>query len=152
MWEIIPWRVSIIKESDVKTMIWLRNRCLSISYRDLKNLQIIDPNLDVLFFRKLEEADASFLEMEISVDEIKNEVWSCAGTKSPGFNFNFINFFWDYLKLDFFNWVKYFGQTGKLANGCNPSFIVLIPTKSDPLDISDYRPISLIGSIYKVVS
>ncbi|GJX66746.1 RNA-directed DNA polymerase, eukaryota, partial [Tanacetum coccineum] len=42
--------------------------------------------------------------------------------------------------------------TGNIARGCNPSFIVLIPKKADPLGFSDYRPISLIGCVYKVTS
>ncbi|GJS90295.1 RNA-directed DNA polymerase, eukaryota, reverse transcriptase zinc-binding domain protein [Tanacetum coccineum] len=37
----------------------------------------------------------------------------------------------------------------KLARGCNASFIVLIPKVPDPLDLSDYRTISLIGCMYK---
>nr|GEW21300.1 hypothetical protein [Tanacetum cinerariifolium] len=36
--------------------------------------------------------------------------------------------------------------------GCNASFISLIPKTSDPKFINDFRPISLIGSLYKVVS
>ncbi|GJX11722.1 putative RNA-directed DNA polymerase, eukaryota, reverse transcriptase zinc-binding domain protein [Tanacetum coccineum] len=39
-----------------------------------------------------------------------------------------------------------------LPNGCNASFVVLIPKKNDPLSFSDYRPISLIGCVYKVIS
>ncbi|GJS38460.1 RNA-directed DNA polymerase, eukaryota [Tanacetum coccineum] len=41
---------------------------------------------------------------------------------------------------------------GCLARGCNASFIVLIPKNSDPVDLGDYRPISLIGCMYKVLS
>ncbi|GKA76737.1 ribonuclease H-like domain-containing protein [Tanacetum coccineum] len=77
------------------------------------------------------------------------------GSKSPGpdgFNFNFIKAYWEVLRFDFYDCVKHFKATGKLANGCNPSFIVLIPKKCDLLGFSDYRPISLIGCVYKVVS
>ncbi|KHN47625.1 hypothetical protein glysoja_036477, partial [Glycine soja] len=34
----------------------------------------------------------------------------------------------------------------------NASFIALIPKVSDPQGLSDYRPISLIGCVYKIVS
>lgn len=34
----------------------------------------------------------------------------------------------------------------------NPSFLVLIPKVKDPIEISDFRPTSLIGSIYKVIA
>ncbi|GJV51737.1 putative RNA-directed DNA polymerase, eukaryota, reverse transcriptase zinc-binding domain protein [Tanacetum coccineum] len=69
-----------------------------------------------------------------------------------GFNFNFIKAYWDILKAEFFSCIKYFESTGSFANSCNPSFIVLIPKKSNPLGFSDYRPISLIGCVYKVIS
>ncbi|GJV01122.1 putative RNA-directed DNA polymerase, eukaryota, reverse transcriptase zinc-binding domain protein [Tanacetum coccineum] len=42
--------------------------------------------------------------------------------------------------------------TGKIANGCNPSFVILVPKNIDPLGFSDYRHISLIGCVYKVIS
>ena len=48
--------------------------------------------------------------------------------------------------------IKYFEAKGNIANGCNPSFIALIPKKLDPLGFSDYMPISLIGYVYKVIS
>nr|GEW34835.1 RNA-directed DNA polymerase, eukaryota [Tanacetum cinerariifolium] len=35
---------------------------------------------------------------------------------------------------------------------CNSSFVALIPKINDPRFVSDYRPISLIGSLYKVVT
>ncbi|GJZ84503.1 cysteine-rich receptor-like protein kinase [Tanacetum coccineum] len=106
-------------------------------------------------FRKLSTTDAIFLESEISMEEVKAAVWSCLGSKSPGpdgFNFNFIKAYWEVLRFDFYECVKHFKATGKLANGCNPSFIVLIPKKCDPLGFSDYRPISLNGCVYKVIS
>nr|GEV03585.1 RNA-directed DNA polymerase, eukaryota [Tanacetum cinerariifolium] len=38
------------------------------------------------------------------------------------------------------------------ACGCNSSFIALIPKVRDPKFVNDYRPISLIGSLYKVIT
>ncbi|GJZ49469.1 Orf y [Tanacetum coccineum] len=69
-----------------------------------------------------------------------------------GFNFAFITKSWDVIKDDFWNCIRHFESTGGLCNGCNPSFIVLVPKKKDPLGFSDYRPISLIGCVYKVIS
>lgn len=41
---------------------------------------------------------------------------------------------------------------GALSPGCNSSFIFLVPKTKDPLKMNDYRPISLIGCLYKIVS
>ncbi|GJV90138.1 NB-ARC domains-containing protein [Tanacetum coccineum] len=38
------------------------------------------------------------------------------------------------------------------SKGCNSSFIALIPKVSDAKFVNEYRPISLIGSVYKVVT
>ncbi|GJZ63745.1 putative RNA-directed DNA polymerase, eukaryota, reverse transcriptase zinc-binding domain protein, partial [Tanacetum coccineum] len=51
-----------------------------------------------------------------------------------------------------FSMEEHFETSGNIANGCNPSFVVLIPKKGNPLGFSDYRPISLIGCVYKVIS
>nr|GEV07216.1 RNA-directed DNA polymerase, eukaryota [Tanacetum cinerariifolium] len=40
----------------------------------------------------------------------------------------------------------------EFAKGCNSSFVALIPKVLDPKVVSDYRPISLIGSLYKVIT
>ena len=48
--------------------------------------------------------------------------------------------------------VKWFWQKGEFSKGCNASFVTLIPKVDDPLGLGDYRPISLIGSYYKIIS
>ena len=48
--------------------------------------------------------------------------------------------------------MKRYWSTGNISNGCNSSFITLIPKVQDPLNLSDYRPISLIGCYYKIIS
>lgn len=95
------------------------------------------------------------LEATITLEEVKEAVWGCEGSKAPGpdgVNFNFIKHHWDLLKHDFYSGIKQFEAFGELARGVNPSFICLVPKVKDPLIISDYRPICLIGFIYKVIS
>ncbi|XP_028108798.1 uncharacterized protein LOC114307598 [Camellia sinensis] len=48
--------------------------------------------------------------------------------------------------------VMEFHRHGKLTNGITSSFITLIPQKDCPESLADYRPISLIGSLYKILS
>ncbi|GKE24724.1 putative RNA-directed DNA polymerase, eukaryota, reverse transcriptase zinc-binding domain protein [Tanacetum coccineum] len=38
------------------------------------------------------------------------------------------------------------------SRGCNSSFITLVPKIDDPLSLNDFRPISLIGCQYKIIS
>ncbi|XP_028058453.1 uncharacterized protein LOC114262297 [Camellia sinensis] len=45
-----------------------------------------------------------------------------------------------------------FHQNSKLVLGINSSFVALIPKNDNPSCLSDFRPISLIGSLYKVLT
>ncbi|GKF35795.1 transposon TX1 uncharacterized [Tanacetum coccineum] len=106
-------------------------------------------------FRRLTVLDALSLESAISMEEVRQAVWSCSSSKAPGpdgINFNFIKKYWDLLRNDFFACVKYFETFGQLVKGCNASFIALVPKVQDPIEMCDYRPISLIGCAYKVIA
>ena len=67
-------------------------------------------------------------------------------------NFNFIKQFWQLLKLDILCFLDEFYVHGVFSRGCNASFIALIPKVADPRFLNDYRPISLIGCMYKIVA
>ena len=56
------------------------------------------------------------------------------------------------LKKDVQAFMDEFHQREKLSKGIGASFIVLIPKKSWEIGIRDYRPINLLGSIYKTLT
>lgn len=45
-----------------------------------------------------------------------------------------------------------FHSRGRLVKGLSTSFIALVPKKDNPLSLDDFRPISLITSLYKILS
>ncbi|KAL8526218.1 hypothetical protein ACS0TY_015437 [Phlomoides rotata] len=45
-----------------------------------------------------------------------------------------------------------FHRNGKIVRGLNASFIILIPKKDSPQRLEDYRPISLISGVYKIIA
>ncbi|KAK2421774.1 hypothetical protein QL285_032366 [Trifolium repens] len=45
-----------------------------------------------------------------------------------------------------------FHRNGKLTRGINSTFIALIPKVDNPLKLNDFRPISLVGSMYKILA
>lgn len=45
-----------------------------------------------------------------------------------------------------------FHRNGKLTKGINSTFIALIPKVTNPQRLNDYRPISLVGCLYKVLA
>ncbi|GJZ16276.1 RNA-directed DNA polymerase, eukaryota, reverse transcriptase zinc-binding domain protein [Tanacetum coccineum] len=95
------------------------------------------------------------MERRISKEEVKRAVWDCGVDKSPGpdgFSFSFYRHFWPVIKKDVFEAVDYFFMYGEILNGCNSNFIALIPKILDANMVKDFRPISLIGSLYKIIA
>ncbi|GKB47787.1 RNA-directed DNA polymerase, eukaryota, reverse transcriptase zinc-binding domain protein, partial [Tanacetum coccineum] len=94
------------------------------------------------------------LERVVSYGEIKRAVYDCRANKSPGpdgFTFEFFRRYWTLIDLDVVAVVSEFFSLGKFPSGCNASFITLIPKTQDAKLVKDFRPISLIGSIYKII-
>jgi hypothetical protein len=56
------------------------------------------------------------------------------------------------MKDDLMRFVSDFHRNGKLLKGINSTFISLIPKKDCPQTLNDFRPISLVGSLYKVLA
>ena len=80
-------------------------------------------------------------------------MWDCDNFKSPGpdgISFGFLKDFWDMLKNDVMRLLVEFHRNGKLAKGINSTFIALIPKVDSPQRLNDFRPISLVGSMYKI--
>ena len=48
--------------------------------------------------------------------------------------------------------VKFFHKEGKISKGCNASFFTLIPKSENPQSLEEYRPISLVGCLYKILT
>lgn len=106
-------------------------------------------------FKILSTTQVADLEQTFSMDELKQAIWSCEGSKAPGpdgFTMNFVKKNWDVLKSDFAAYLNAFNSSGLIPKGCNSNFITLIPKVSDPIIVSDFRPISLVGLQYKILS
>ncbi|GKD33073.1 RNA-directed DNA polymerase, eukaryota [Tanacetum coccineum] len=62
------------------------------------------------------------------------------------------NKFWNLIDQDVVAAVFEFFASGMFPHGCNSSFVALIPKIQDAKVVKDYRPISLIGSMYKIIA
>jgi len=106
-------------------------------------------------FKSLSLEDNSSLISNFTKEEIWEAVWQREGSKSPGldgFNFNFIKNNWDVIKSDVRVAVHHFHETGTIPKGCKASFIALVPKVCDPTKLDQYRPIFLVGALYKIIS
>ncbi|GAU25959.1 hypothetical protein TSUD_373600 [Trifolium subterraneum] len=101
------------------------------------------------------EGVAPIRETVVSHFEVKAAVWDCDSYKSPGpdgINFGFIKDFWADLQGDVMRFISEFHRNGKLTKGLNSTFIALIPKVDNPQCLNDFRPISLVGSLYKILA
>ena len=111
--------------------------------------------LDNVVFKSLSDSDNMFLTSPFEEIEIKNSIWECGSGKSSGFDgvsFIFIKKHWEILKKDVVVAVQSFHSEGPIPRGCNASFITLMPKIDNPQVLDEYRPIALVGCIYKTLS
>ncbi|WJX66218.1 hypothetical protein P8452_50797 [Trifolium repens] len=111
------------------------------------------PRLDGIDFSCLNDGQRVGLEGSFLEEEVLAVVVDSDGNKSPGpdgFNFNFFKKFWGFLKKDILLLFDDFHTTSRLPQSFFSYFITLIPKVSNPHSISEFRPISLLGSLYKL--
>lgn len=113
------------------------------------------PSISNLQFQTLSVGEGGSLIKPFSEGEVKEAIWDCDSFKSlgpDGVSFGFIKELWNELKVDVMRFVYEFHRNGKLAKCINATFIVLIPKVDNPQRLNDFRPISLVGSMYKILA
>ncbi|KAL0010801.1 hypothetical protein SO802_005909 [Lithocarpus litseifolius] len=96
-----------------------------------------------------------WLERRFEKDEILLLVKKLEEDKAPGldgFSMAFFHHCWRVVERDVLAVFKEFYHHGKFEKSLNATFIALIPKKNDASNIRDFRPISLVGSLYKILS
>jgi len=68
-----------------------------------------------------------------------------------GMTMAFLQHNWATLKEDVMSMFAEFFSSGKFVANLNSTFIALIPKKAGAVDIKDFRPISLVGCLYKLL-
>lgn len=113
------------------------------------------PLLDGVNFKNLNEEQKTDLVKRFSQEELEEVVLSFDGNKSPGsdgFNFKFIQEFMTLLKEEIWVVVNEFFETKRIPKGFTSYFVALIPKISNPQVLSDFRPISPMDCLYKIIS
>ena len=98
---------------------------------------------------------ANSLEVIFSEEEIFAALSSCCGDKAPGlddFTMTFWLFCWDVVKPKILGHFREFYLNGTFQRSLISTFLLLIPKKEGAEDLRDFRPISLVGSVYKLLA
>ncbi|GKV36996.1 hypothetical protein SLEP1_g45072 [Rubroshorea leprosula] len=113
------------------------------------------PKLEGVSFKQISQLENDHLVGAFSEEEIDAAVRECDSSKAPGpdgFNFVFVKNVWELIRVDVIKFLHEFHKNGKLVRGLNTSFIVLVLKVDNPQKIEEYRPISLIGVMYKILA
>ena len=113
------------------------------------------PRVDGLWLPSLNLEEVDRLTRPFGEEEVVEVLREMRGDKAPGpdgFSIAFLQHCWPVVKDDIMAVLEHVHAVGDFEKSLNATFIVLIPKKNGALDIGDYRPISLIGCIYKILA
>ena len=109
--------------------------------------------MEGLDFARIEEEERQFLEKEFMKEEVIQVLREMEGDKAlglDGFTMAFFQKCWSVVEKDVMDVFDYFHQHSMFEWYPNASFLTLIPKKCNAVNIKDFRPISLVGSVYKL--
>lgn len=95
------------------------------------------------------------MERSFDEEEVKKAVWILDGHKalrSDGFTIAFYKACWNVIKEDLMLVFHDFHEKCFLDKGGNATYIALIPKREGADQLSEFRPISLVRSTYKIIS
>ena len=108
-----------------------------------------------LNFSRLNDLEASSLEVPFTEEEVHVALADMNGDKAPGpdgFTVAFWQFGRDVVKSDIMGLFRDFHEHGRFVRSLNSTFLVLIPKRGGVEELKDFRPISLTRSIYKLIA
>ncbi|KAL6334623.1 hypothetical protein AAG906_019476 [Vitis piasezkii] len=103
----------------------------------------------------ISEESAIWLDRPFSEEEVRMAVFQLNKEKAPGpdgFTLAVYQECWDVIKEDLMRVFFEFHTKGVINQSTNATFIAMVPKKSQTFKISDYRPISLVTSLYKIIA
>lgn len=113
------------------------------------------PRFDGVPFSTLSQEENMGLIAPFTLEEIEKVVKESDSGKSPGpdgFNNVFLKEFWYLLKHEVHILFDQFYGNTSLPKSFLSYFVALIPNVKSPFSLKDFRPISLLGSLYKLIS
>lgn len=113
--------------------------------------------MDGLVSSSIDEEDNSLMETEFEKDKVVQALKELRGDKAPlpnGFTVTFFQHCWQVVEchVNVMAFLKEFYDNCKFEKSLDASFIALIPKKANTINIRDLRPISLVGSICKILA
>ena len=112
-------------------------------------------DIEGLHLNRLNSYETEVLELLFTEEEIHSILMEMNGDKAPGpdgFTVAFWQTCWEFVKEEIVDLFKEFYDQRSFAKSLNTTFLVLIPKKGGAEDLGDFRPISLLGGLYKLLA
>ncbi|XP_056698695.1 uncharacterized protein [Spinacia oleracea] len=103
----------------------------------------------------LTDNEKSLISSKLTLEEVRLNLFSMDPTKSPGpdgIQPIFFQRFWSDLGNSIYKFCVTCFENGKVPSDINYSYIALIPKISGPSSITEFRPIGLCNTIYKLIT
>ena len=113
------------------------------------------PDVESSLFKTLATLDNETLEGHFSKEEVYKTISELGEDKAPGpdgFTLAFWKFCWPIVWGEVMQVFEEFHVQNNVFHSHNATFLVLIPKKEGASDVQDFRPISLLGSLYKIIA
>jgi exonuclease III len=104
---------------------------------------------------KLSVNERNSLETALSIQELDNSIKISNKKSAPGvdgFSNKLILKCWKFFRYPLLNYANHCFRTGKLTHNFRSTCIKLIPKKGNLADLKNWRPISLLSNMYKIIS
>ena len=104
---------------------------------------------------QISQQEAENMEIPFTEIEVHTTLMEMNGDKALGPNGFTVAFWqncWDFAKEEILDMFKEFHEHKSFLKSLNNAFLILIPNKSGVEDLGDFRPISLLGGLYKLMA
>ncbi|XP_047268842.1 uncharacterized protein LOC124898822 [Capsicum annuum] len=127
----------------------------ALSDDELKETEDWRPEFKIHNATVISTEDQIWLKRNFDEEEILEVIRSCATDKAPGtdgFPINFYLTFWELIKGDIMVIMQYFHDHQVFEKSLNATYVALIPKKAGETELRDFRLISLISGVYKILA
>ena len=141
--------VTLTNEEDVKSGVCRAYRTWLSENKDWR------PRIGDLQFRVLGTERSRGLEVRFPEEEVFKALCILSGDKAlgpDGFTMAFWQFSWEFTKIEIMAFFGDLFRLGIFQRSLNATFLVVIPKEGGAEELKDFRLISLVGSLYKLLT
>uniref|UniRef100_A0A2N9FU80 Reverse transcriptase domain-containing protein n=1 Tax=Fagus sylvatica TaxID=28930 RepID=A0A2N9FU80_FAGSY len=143
-----------LKEGDKNSRFF---HCIASSHRNTNTIgKLLINGSPSMNQDEIQDHIAQFYEhLPFEESEIESVVQGCNGDKAPGpdgFSLAFFQSCWSVVRSDVLGVCQEFHGHCQFERSLNATFVSLIPKKHGADELKDFRPISLVGGMYKIIA